>query len=334
VWPVRTLRGVPLRRLSAVLLIAAALAGAAGCGSGDDQGTAPAPSPPARAEDFPTAKDKATLGQLIKGVRQGPQLAPSVSALYVGRNRFGFALFDQAGKQINGAAVAIYTASGDQTDVRGPYPARSESMAVKPAFASKTASQDPDTAKSVYVSEVPFASKGKRVVIALAKLDGRLVASSAIALQVATGGGPPRPGEKAIKIDTPTTAEVGDVSKIDTRVPPDTMHDVNFANVLDKKPVVLVFATPALCKSRVCGPVVDAAEQLKSQYGDKAAFIHMEIYNDNDLSKGYRPQVRAWRLPSEPWTFMIDRQGRVVESFEGAASVAELQRGIEKAISA
>jgi hypothetical protein len=320
-------------RLSALLLIAAAFAGASGCGSGgDDQATAPAPSQPARAEDFPTAQGKATLGQLIKGVRQGPQLAPSVSAVYVGRNRFGFALFDQGGKQINGAAVALYTAAADQTDVRGPYPARAESMAVKPAFTSKTSSQDPDAAKSVYVSDVPFPAKGGRAVIALARLDGRLVASTAIALKVATSGGPPRPGEKAIRIDTPTKAQVGDVSKIDTRVPPDTMHDVNFADVLGKKPVVLVFATPALCKSRVCGPIVDAVEQLKSQYGDKAAFIHMEIYNDNDLSKGFRPQVRAWRLPSEPWTFMIDRQGRVAASFEGAASVAELQRGLEKAI--
>jgi hypothetical protein len=323
---------VPLPRLFAALLIAAALAAASGCGGDGDQGTAPAPAPPARAQDFPTAKGKATLGQLIKGVSQGPQLAPSVSALYVGPNRFGFALFDQAGKQINGAAVAIYTAAADQTDVKGPYLARSESMAVKPAFASKTSSQDPDTAKSVYVSQVPFARKGRRVVIALARLDGRLVASTAIALKVATGGGPPRPGEKAIRIDTPTKAEVGDVSKIDTRIPPDTMHDVNFADVLGRKPVVIVFATPALCKSRVCGPIVDGVEQLKEQYGDKAAFIHMEIYKDNDLSKGYRPQVRAWRLPSEPWTFMIDRQGNVVESFEGAASVAELQRGIEKAI--
>jgi hypothetical protein len=326
---------VPLARLSVALLIAAALAAASGCGSGgDDEATAPAPSPAARAEDFPTAKGKATLGQLIKGVRQGPQLAPSVSALYVGRNRFGFALFDQGGKQINGAAVALYTAAADQTGVRGPYTARSESMAVKPAFASKTSSQDPDTAKSVYVADVPFPSKGRRVVIALARLDGRLVASSAIALNVATSGGPPRAGQKAIKIDTPTKTEVGDVSKIDTRVPPGTMHDENFADVLGRKPIVLVFATPALCKSRVCGPIVDEAEQLKSQYSGKAAFIHMEIYNDNDLAKGFRPQVRAWKLPSEPWTFMIDRQGNVVESFEGAASYAELQRGLEKAISA
>jgi hypothetical protein len=323
---------VPSLRLSSALLIAAALTGATGCGD-SDQSSAPAPTPPARAEDFPAAQGKATLGQLIKGVRQGPQLAPSVSVLSPGRNRFGFALFDRAGKQINGAAVALYTASADQADVRGPYPARSESLAVKPAFASKTSSQDPDAAKSVYVAQVPLPAKGRRVVIALARLDGRLVASTAIAIKVSGSGGPPRPGDEAIRIDTPTKAEVGDVSKIDTRVPPDTMHDVNFADVLGKKPVVLVFATPALCKSRVCGPVVDEVEQLKSQFGDKAAFIHMEIYKDNDLAKGYRPQVRAWRLPSEPWTFMIGRDGRVVASFEGAASVAELQRGIEKASS-
>ena len=46
---------------------------------------------------------------------------------------------------------------------------------------------------------------------------------------------------------------------------------------------------PQFCQSRVCGPVVDVAEQAKQEYGDKAAFIHMEIYNDNDPSKGAAP---------------------------------------------
>jgi hypothetical protein len=323
--------------LAALLSTAVLLAVASGCGSSGDDGAATTPSPPAsaRPEDFPSAKGKATLGELIKGVRQGPVLAPSVSYLYPGRNRFGFALFDTGRKQINGAEVAIYTASADQTAVRGPYPARSESLTIKPAFASRTTSQDPDAAKSVYVADVPFTKPGGHVMIALAKLDGRLVASSAIAFKVGPKNGPPRAGDRAIRIHTPTKDSVGgDLSQIDTRVPPGTMHDVDFASVLGRKPVVLTFATPALCKSRVCGPIVDELEQLKSQYGGKAAFIHMEIYNDNELEKGYRPQVRAWRLPSEPWTFMIDRSGRVVASFEGAASVGELQRGIDRAVAA
>ncbi len=121
----------------------------------------------------------------------------------------------------------------------------------------------------------------------------------------------PRPGQTAPLIHTPTPASVGgDLSKITTRIPPDTQNRVDYADVLGKEPILLLFATPQFCQSRVCGPVVDVAEQVKQLYGDKAAFIHMEIYNDNDPSKGVRPQVRAFHLPSEPWLFAIDRQGR------------------------
>ena len=62
---------------------------------------------------------------------------------------------------------------------------------------------------------------------------------------------------------------------------------------------MLLFATPQFCQSRVCGPVVDVAEQAKEEYGDKAAFIHMEIYKDND-PQAVRSQVRAFHLSSEP----------------------------------
>jgi hypothetical protein len=87
-----------------------------------------------------------------------------------------------------------------------------------------------------------------------------------------------------------------------------------------------MFATPRLCQSRVCGPVVDVAEQVRSQVGDRVAFVHMEVFNDNDISKGYRPQFQKYRLPSEPWTFVIGSDGRVAARFEGALSVGELQR--------
>ena len=123
-------------------------------------------------------------------------------------------------------------------------------------------------------------------------------------------------------IHTPTAADVGgDLSKITTRIPPDTQNRVDYADALGKEPIVLLFATPQFCQSRVCGPVVDVAEQVKEQYGDKAAFIHMEIYNDNDPSKGVRPQVRAFHLPSEPWLFAIDRKGVIRAEIEGAFGV-------------
>ena len=143
----------------------------------------------------------------------------------------------------------------------------------------------------------------------------------------------PRPGEKAPRIHTPTAGDFGgDLSEVTTRIPPDTQNQVDYAEVLGKEPIGLLFATPQFCQSRVCGPVVDVAEQVKQEYGDEAAFIHMEIFNDNDPGKAPRPQVRAFNLPSEPWLFAIDRQGEVSSAIEGAFGPAALAAAVKKAV--
>jgi len=153
-----------------------------------------------------------------------------------------------------------------------------------------------------------------------------------VAVRVLKDGPVPEVGESAINIHTPTEADVGgDLAQIDTRVPPDTQHEVDFADVLGQKPVVLLFATPALCQSRVCGPVVDIAEQVKASYGGDADFIHMEIYNDNELDKGFREQVVKWNLPTEPWVFTVNGEGKVAARIEGAFSARELEDAIAKA---
>ncbi len=143
-------------------------------------------------------------------------------------------------------------------------------------------------------------------------------------------------GEKAIAVHTPTLASVGgDASRIHTRVPPAPAllrHDL--ADVLGRRPVVLAFATPRLCQSRLCAPVVDVQEQVAAETGKRAAFIHVEVYRDNDVSKGFLPQLLRWRLPTEPWTFVIDRAGIVRERFEGALSVAELRRAVARVVRA
>jgi len=143
----------------------------------------------------------------------------------------------------------------------------------------------------------------------------------------------PRPGDKAPSIHTPTAQDVGgDLSEITTRVPPDTQNKVDYAEALGKEPIVLLFATPQFCQSRVCGPVVDVAEQAKQAYGDKAAFIHMEIYNDNDPARGVRPQVRSFHLPSEPYLFTIDRRGVIRDAVEGAFGLELMHEAVNRAI--
>jgi hypothetical protein len=116
-------------------------------------------------------------------------------------------------------------------------------------------------------------------------------------------------------------------------MPPATdLIETDLAQVYGRKPVALLFATPALCQSRVCGPVVDVMEQVRSK-GDFAdtAFISSEIYKENRVDQGLRPAPAAYRLPTEPWLFVLDRQGRVVERIEGAFSVGELEAAVSRA---
>ena len=303
---------------------------AAGCGDSADDSDEAAP-PPARAKDFPDPSGK-TLAQLREGLGPGPVLSPSVSLLEPGENRLGFGLFDRARKQIIDAPAALYVAPVSGGPVHGPFPAQYESLAVKPQFQSEGVKADPDAATSVYVADVKFGKPGDYEVLGVVELDDNLVAAERVAVRVVKDGPVPEVGESAISVHTPTTADVGgDVAQIDTRVPPSTMHDADLADVLGSKPVVLLFATPALCQSRVCGPVVDIAEQVKASYEGDAEFIHMEIYNDNELDKGFREQVIKWKLPTEPWVFTIDGEGKVAARIEGAFSARELEDAIAKA---
>jgi hypothetical protein len=145
--------------------------------------------------------------------------------------------------------------------------------------------------------------------------------------------GPPGVGEKAIAVHTRTLDDVGgDAAQIDTRSPPARdLLKTDLADVVGRKPVVITFATPALCQSRVCGPVVDIVEQAKARAPAGVAFIHQEIWNDNKVRNGnFQGPVVAWHLPTEPWTFVIARSGRIAARFEGAFSLGELQRAIAK----
>jgi hypothetical protein len=321
-------------RTLAVGALVAALIALVGCGEEDDDGT-PAPPPVAQPQDFPQPGGK-TIAQMRQELPPGGLvLAPTGADLEPGRIRFGFGLFDRTRAQIADVPAAVYVARAGGP-ARGPFPARYESLDVQAQFQSAGVRADPDAARTVYVTTLDFKKPGTYELMGVARLDDRLVAATPPSgpIRVAADSPVPEVGERAPRTSTPTEADVaGDVEQIDTRVPPSTMHDEDFADALGKKPAVLLFATPALCQSRVCGPVVDIAEQVKSERGDEdLAWVHMEIFNDNTVEKGFRPQVREWRLPTEPWLFTVDRQGRVAARIEGAFSAEELNAAVDAAV--
>jgi hypothetical protein len=312
-----------------------AVAVIAGCGGSDD-GTGSRSKPAPAASAFPAANGK-TLRQILESAGgQSPDVvSPAGANFYVGTNRFPFGVFTAGQEQITDAQVAIYAAPGKGVDgpAIGPFPARIEDLSTRAAFRAKTTADDPDAAQVAYVANISLDKPGPWVFAALIKTGGGFQYSLLPSPNPVGDYPMPQVGQGAPAVHTPTTGEVADISEIDTRVPPDDMHADDLADVLGKKPVVLLFATPALCQSRVCGPVTDITEQVKQEYGDRVAFIHQEVYLDNDITKGPRPQMRAFNLTTEPWCFVVDRSGKVSTVLQGPFSVQELDAAVHKVAS-
>ena len=319
--------------LAPALAALLALCFAACGGNGDSSSGALADQPAPPRAIFPRADGK-TLSQVLEASnaeRSNLVVSPTGRVYSRGENRFGFGVFTTSREQVTDAQVAIYAAPHGGGKAIGPFPARIESLETKPQFEAQTTANDPDAAKDVYVTHLRFDRNGPWDLVALIHGTGGYSASLIPTITVGGFNRIPAVGDRAPRIHTPTAADVhGDLSKIDTRSPHDDMHDVDLADALGHKPVVLLFATPALCQSRVCGPVVDVAEQVESQFGDRVDFIHMEVYKDNNASEGLRPQMKAFGLPSEPWLFVIDRKGIVRTRIEGAFGASELEPAVRQ----
>ena len=145
---------------------------------------------------------------------------------------------------------------------------------------------------------------------------------------------PPDVGDPAVASETPTLSSTGgDTSTLTTRTPPDeSLLRYSVADSVEAKvPFVVTFATPKFCASRTCGPVVDVVEEVARRLdGENVRFIHVEVFEGNDPAKGYNRWLREWKLRTEPWTFLVDREGTIVDRFEGTVSVDELETAVRE----
>ncbi len=321
----------------------------AGCGGGSDSTTSQVnpnaesgksrPAPPRSA--FPSAQGK-TLRELIKEPGNHPaevKIDTEAQAFYPGPNRYPFTIAEKLGSGETGAEVpdaeaAIYYAKVptirpgakskagnkgligkaqaqalDQPAV-GPFPARIESLATEPPFQSHATTDGAEVASVVYSTTLNLLPKGEYRPAILVKEKGGVGAKLLPSIKVGEYEKIPRPGDKAPLIESPVT----------------------YKEALGKEPILLLFATPQFCQSRVCGPVVDVAEQVQHEFEGKANFIQMEIYNENDPSQGVRPQVRQFHLPTEPWLFAINREGVVSAAIEGAFGTELMHKTVEKVV--
>lgn len=312
------------------LLLLLALLALVGCGGGDAD-TAPDPAIAAaanvEARDFP-AVDGRRLQEIADEVRAGPQVGLATSVYTPGRNRLAFGVIDEENAFLYGP-TAVYIAREPDAEARGPFPAPTSSLQVEPVFRSAGAGDD---VEAIYSTDVELERAGRYSVLVVTDAGGELVGASTT-IDVERESPIPAPGERPPEVSTDTLVSAsGDVERIDTRVPPSDLHDEDFADVIGEGPVALLFATPQLCQTRVCGPVTDIAVQLERTYGDRVEFIHQEVYVDNEVEKGLRPPLEAFRLETEPWLFTFDADGHVAARLEGSFGVDEFREAVEAAL--
>jgi hypothetical protein len=181
-------------------------------------------------------------------------------------------------------------------------------------FSSATRRDDGIEARPLYVTHHTFDQPG--MYTAMARV-GRRTAEAAVQVIDPADSKVPVPGQPLPAVATPTTADSRGVNPICTRQPACPWHDTSLDVALTEKlPIVMLVATPALCQSAVCGPVLDILLDVKADFESSVRFIHAEVFTDN-TGKTTTGVVQALRLENEPFLFLAGTDGVIRDRFDG-----------------
>jgi hypothetical protein len=186
-------------------------------------------------------------------------------------------------------------------------------------------------ATHIYVSRLNLPEPGKYWL--LAEPEGGAAPVQAIGNVVVQDSAVPNVGDPAPRSETPTISSTGgDLSELSTSsVPDERLYQHSVAgSIRDRVPFVVTFATPEYCSSRTCGPVVEVVGEVAERYEETGTrFIHVEVYEGNDPANGFNRFMREWKLETEPWTFLVGADGKIVERWEGTVSTLELEAALD-----
>ena len=260
--------------------------------------------------------------------------SPGNSELVVGPNRFAFGLADESNEP-------IHPADGVSVSLRFFF----EDELKSEQDASFTwAIQD---VAGFFIANVDFDQPGAWKVEATVVRDG---SESLVELPfvVVERGATPIIGDRALATDNLTLSQEPNILRISTDQEPDlSFYELTIAEALDNdRPLIIVFATPAFCATRFCGPVVDNVKEISPAYAGRVDFIHIEPFEldeegllvtvEGPTGGEGRVPVQAvldWSLQTEPWIFIVDGGGVIANRFEGSASPEELRAAIDAVLS-
>lgn len=230
------------------------------------------------------------------------------------------------------SATPSPAAHADATALYLPIPGSPES----PAGASPELTLPADGRGVYEVDPITFTTPGFWQLLATATLADGSTLQAVAAFQVLAEPVVLAVGDPAPHTDNPVIGDTG-VAPVsidsragaDTPVPDPELHTVSIADAIDAgHPALVIFSTPVYCVSRFCGPVTDLVAELAAEYGDRADFIHVEIYEDFAEQK-LNQAALDWLMTDsgdlrEPWTFLIGADGRIAGSWDTVVTRNEL----------
>jgi len=296
----------------AAALIAITCGLLAGCGSsgGQDASTSTGAAPPG------------SLEALWRAPGEDVAIVPGTSDYGPGSNRVSFLIVDSKSQLVERPTARVWIARDLKEEPYAETVAQLEPIGVPGG--------DEADAQAIYVAEVDLPEPGKYWL--LAEPVGGTSIQALGNVVVGKDAAAPDVGDPAVPSKTPTLASTGgDLEALTTSRRPDrALYRSSVAQALAAgDPFVVSFATPLYCQSRTCGPVVDVVSVVRKKLERRGVrFVHVEIYEGNDPANGFNRWVDEWKLPTEPFTFVIDRGGVISAKLEGAFSVAELERAV------
>jgi len=267
---------------------------------------------PAAVTPAPSTGDGSTAG----GDTPPVEIAIASSDLAVGRERFAFALLDGSKELLPDADLQLgfFKIQGDK--------------AVQAGQAKARYYPSPLAGSGLYVAAVDFDQAGVWGLELTGSLaDGQSIAPQRIRFTVAGHPAGPAVGEAPPPTANPTLVPGQDIRSISSDPEPDPEL---YAMTVDQarasgRPTLVLFATPGLCQSKLCQPVMGEVKALKARWRDKVNFIHVEVYASVSEPGDLSATMQAWHLSTEPWVYLLDKEGRVANRLEGSASVTEIE---------
>jgi hypothetical protein len=264
-----------------------------------------------------------TIEQMLKV--PGPTVALTMGAgsFVPGSVRFPFMVITNDARPVDEPASRVWIATGKDQKPFAQTTARLQRIGI-----SGVSSPAAGGVTRIYVTRLQIPRPGRYWLVA--QPDGRKVKGVGV-FDVRAKLPVPAVGAKAPASRTPTLGQAP-LSKLTTADPPDRalLRYSVAASLAAHKPFVVIFATPKYCTSRVCGPVVDVVDAVRRRLASSGVrFIHVEVYTDNNPTRGYNRWMRQWGLSTEPWVFLVGRDGRIKAEFEGSVSEGELTSAVK-----